>query len=158
MKKPLPGVRQRDRRVAVRRVVVELQRALVTAIAVVVEHPPVAPPHVTRLQDHEVGREAHQTAVVRRRLVEIDHVPLGCRLRIDGKMRAAGQPLIGAHITERVVVGKRRAFGDPQLDPVRHAPPLRLLCHFGLGAGGRQGRSVLHFDPGPRAHGFRYPS
>ena len=112
------GVRQRDRRVAVRRVVVELQRALVAAVAVVIEHAPVAALHLARLEDHEVGGEAHQPAVVDRRLVEIHDVPLRRGARIDGEMRAARQPLIGADVAEGVAAGERNALGDPQFDPL----------------------------------------
>ena len=125
------GVRQRDRRVAVRRVVVELQRALMAAVAVVIEHAPVAALHLARLEDHEVGGEAHQAAVVARRMVEIDDARLGRGARIDGEMRAARQPLIGADVAEAMAVGEGNTFRDPQLDPIGHARPWfcrRVLC------------------------------
>ena len=60
------GMRQGDRAVAVLRVVEELQRAFVAAIAVVVEHASIAALRFARLQDHEVGSEMHQTARIDR--------------------------------------------------------------------------------------------
>ena len=105
------------------RVVVELQCALVTAIAVIVEHAPVAALQLARLEDHEVGGEPHQTVVLDRRLVEIDDVRLGRDARIDGEMRPARQPLVAAHIAECVIAGERNALGDPQLYAIGHADP-----------------------------------
>ena len=101
-------MRQRQRIVAVRRVVEELQRPLVAAVAVVVEHPPVAAGEIDRLQDHEIGLEMHQAVGVARRLVEIDDIALRRRQRIDREKRAAGQAFIGAGVAEGLPVGEGR--------------------------------------------------
>ena len=73
----------------------------------------------------------HQSGVVARRLVEIDHIRLRGRARVDGKMRAAGQSLISPDIAKGVAVGERNALRNPQFDPIGHAATPRLptaLC------------------------------
>ncbi len=94
-------------------VVVELHRALVAAVAIVIEHAPIAALHLARLEDHEVGGEAHQAAFVARRIVEIDDVRLGRCVRIDSEMRTTGQPLVGTDVAEAVAVGEGNAFRGP---------------------------------------------
>ncbi len=78
--KPIAGMRQGDRRVAVRRVIVELQCPLMPPVAIIVEHTPVAALHLDRPQDHEVTGEVHHAIRLDRRLLEVHHVPL-CRAR-----------------------------------------------------------------------------
>ncbi len=112
--------------VARRRVVEELQRALVAAIAVIKEQPPVAACHVDRPQDHEVGGEPHQAACVEWRLVEVGDPVLRRRAGIDGKLRPSGQPLIGTDLSEFMSVRESAPFGDDELYNVSHTCSLML--------------------------------
>ncbi len=76
---------------------------------------------IDRLDDHEVAGEPHQAVGVARRLVQIHHVAL-CRCqRVQCEMRAAAQPLIGAHRAEYGAVGEGPMVGDFELDPVGHS-------------------------------------
>ncbi len=100
------GVLQRLRVVAGRRVAKVLHRALVAAVAVVEEEPPVAAGRIGRLQDAEVGGELHQAVLIARRLVQIDDACLRRRIGIDGEARPPGQPLVSAGFVECVTIGE----------------------------------------------------
>ena len=82
------------------------------AVAVVVEHAAIAALYLARLQDHEVGHEAHQAGFVHRRAVQIDDVGLRRGARIHGEVRPSRQPLVGADLAEGVAAGERDALGD----------------------------------------------
>ena len=114
------GMRGGQRIVAVLRVVEELQRAFVASIAVVVEHAAVAAGEIHRLEDHAVGLAVHQPPRVTRSLVEIDHVALRCRQRIEREMHAARQAFVGADVVELLTVGEGATVGDDEFNPVGH--------------------------------------
>ncbi len=114
------GMDELERIVARRGVVEELQRALVAAIAVVEEEPPVAARQLDRLQDHEIGDETNAPVAVARRLGEIGDAALRGRRRIDREMCPPDQPLIGADAAEGMAAGKGAAIGDGEFDDILH--------------------------------------
>ncbi len=120
------GMGELERIVARRRVVEELQRALVAAIAVVEEEAPVAARQLDRLQDHEIGDETDAPVAVARRLGEIGDAALRGRRRIDGEMRPPDKPLIGADAAEGMAAGEGASVGDGEFDDIIHICPFRL--------------------------------
>src|SRR5687768_4409433 len=117
---------ERQGRVAVRRVVEELQRALVAAVDELDEESLVAARRVGGAEDHEIGGEADETVFVARRVLDVDDALLRLRHGIDREMDAARKTLVGAAAIEDVAVGEGDALGDAQLDMVRHG---RNLAH-----------------------------
>ena len=121
------GVRQSPRVVGAGRVVEELQAALVAAVAPVEEQAPVAALHVDRLQQREVGGELHEPARVPRSLVDVDdgRLCLGCG--VHRKPRPAGDPLVGAGLSEAFPAGKGGAFDHRQLEAIGHGLTAPLI-------------------------------
>jgi hypothetical protein len=129
------------RHIAVLRVVEELQRPLVTAVAVVIEHSSVAALQLAWPQDHEVRGEVYQAAIVHRRLVEIHDGGLRGGARIDHEVRAPRQTFIRPNIAECVVIRERNTLGDLQRDLAGHGRPFVCEAHCGVRQTKRQVRT-----------------
>ena len=123
----IPRVRERQRIIAMRRIIEELQRALMAAVSIIVEHPPVATRQIQRLQDHEIGGEFNQPHRVPRGLVQIHHAVLGHREGIDGEQRPPVQSLIGTGIPEGLPVSEWLAIRYHEFDQVGHATYPRFI-------------------------------
>ena len=111
--KAVAGVAQSPRSVRRRRVVEELELALVAAVAVSEEEPAPARPH--RFQDAHIGRVLDEAVAIARRLVEIHDLRVRAGLRIDGEVRTPDEAFVGTGVLERMAVRERLALGDPQL-------------------------------------------
>ena len=109
--KAVAGVAQGPRSVRRRRVVEELELALVAAVAVSEQEPSLARPR--RFQDAHIGSVLDETVGIARHLVEIHHVRVCTILGIDGEVRAADKTLVGTGVFEGMTVRERLTFGDP---------------------------------------------
>ena len=74
----------------------------------------------TGFSRQKIGRETHEPTRIPRRLVDVDDA----RLRLGGgvhrKVRAAGDPLVGAGCAEAFSVSKARALDYLQLEAIGH--------------------------------------
>ena len=113
---PIAGVGQRQRIVAVRGVVKELQRAFVAPVAVVVKDPSVAPRGVGRPQNHEIGGEMHQPLGIPGCQLQVHHIRLRRSQRVHPEQRSAGQAFIRTGVSERATTREGPAVSDFQLD------------------------------------------
>ena len=116
------GVAHGARGVRSRRIVEELELALVAAVAVSEEDPAIPRPHW--LEHADVGLVLDQIAGIARRVFEIHDVRVRAVVGVDGEVGASDEALVGAGVPEGMALRERLAPGNPQLDGLVHPPPL----------------------------------
>src|SRR5215217_7607363 len=103
--------------VRVRRVVEELKRALVAAVTIVEEQPPVAAHEIDRLQDHEICRADNEPVFVVRRELDIGNAALRHGSWVHTNFDFSDESLISAARPKAVACCKLPAILNPERDP-----------------------------------------